>query len=331
MNRSTVATGVGGGAGWQALAWALEEAANTESRLEICHVCPVDSPLTTHTGTVPVGLLELADPPLARAVAAAKARLGGDRVTLSVHTGRVENALLRISEYADLMVLGAGGRTTHQVAAHAQCPTVVVRPDTTTRRGPFTGHVVVGVDSSPPSQTALELGFAFAAAHHRPLAAVHVVPHDGGDVIVAGAHDMSAPHGRPTLHGGPASFAGSASRDESAPDVEARDESRDPLAGLALLTAEVEPWTREYPSVTVTRAVFADRPLPGLLRAAAGARLLVVGHRGHGPLARTVLGSVAHGVIDRAAGPAAVTHTRDAHVSLFDSSVSYRELLRERA
>ncbi len=298
MNRSTIATGVGGGAGWQALAWAVEEAANTESRLEICHVCPVDSPLTSRTGTVPVGLLELADPPLARAVAAAKARLGGDRVTLSVHTGQVDHALLRISERADLMVVGAGGRTTHQVAAHAQCPTVVVRPDATAHRGPFDGHVVVGVDSSRPSETALELGFAFAAAHRRPLAAVHVAAPDGSDVWVDGAREPCG---------------------EEHP-------------GLAMLADEVEPWTHEYPTVRVKRAVFADRPLPGLLRAAAGARLLVVGHRGHGPLARRVLGSVAHGVIDYATGPAAVTHMHDAHVSLFDTSgVTYRELLRERA
>lgn len=297
MNRSTIATGVGGGAGWQALAWALDEAADTESRLEICHVCPVDSPLSTRTGTVPVGLLELADPPLARAVAAAKDRLGGDRVTLSVHTGQVEKALLRLSEHADLMVLGAGGRITHEVTTHAKCPTVVVRPDATTHRGPFTGHVVVGVDTSAPSQTALEFGFAFAAAHRRPVAAVHVAPQDGSDMWADGARNQ---------HG------------EQHP-------------GMAMLAAEVEPWTREYPTVTVKRAVLADRPLPGLLRAASGARLLAVGHRGDAPASGTVLGSVAHGIIEQAAGPVAVTHMHDAHVSLFESSVSYRELLRERA
>jgi hypothetical protein len=33
-------------------------------------------------------------------------------------------------------------------------------------------------------------------------------------------------------------------------------------------------------------------------------------------VARAVLGSVAYGVVDRATGPAAVTHTHDMHVSL---------------
>lgn len=278
MKRPTIATGVGAGAGWQALAWALEEAADTDSRLEICHVCPPESPLASRTGTVPVGLLELADPPLARAVAAAKARLGGDRVALTVHTGRADAALLRASAHADLMVVGAGGRTTHQIAAHAQCPTVVVRPDTSPSRGPFAGHVVIGVDSSRPARAALEFGFAYAAAHRRPLAAVHV-----------------------SLHG-----------------------------GLDLLAAEVEPWTQEYPTVVVKQAVCADRPLPGLLGAAAGARLLVVGHRGHGVLARAVLGSVAYGVLDHAAGPAVVTHAHDVAGAVFDRAASHSELIRGR-
>ena len=304
MNRSTIAAGVGGDAGWQALAWALEEAANTESHLEICHVCPEDSPLASRTGTVPVGVLELADPPLARAVAAAKARLGGNRVTLSARTGRVESALLRVSDHADLLVLGAGGRIAHQVAAHAKCPAVVVRPEANVPRGPFAGHVVVGVDSSRPSQTALEFGFAYAAAHRRPLAAVHVISPDGGDLT----------------EGDGIWLDGSASQ----PPTGA-------TAALAMLATEVEPWTREYPPVAVKRAVLADRPLPGLLRAGAGARLIVVGHRGHGPLARAMLGSVAHGLIEHATGPAAVTHMHDAHVSLFDGVVGYRELLRERA
>lgn len=299
MNRSTIAAGVGGDAGWQALAWALEEATSTESHLEICHVCPADSPLAARTGTVPVGVLELADPPLARAVGAAKARLGGNRVTLSLHDGRVANALLRVGNRVDLLVLGAGGRTTHQVATEAQCPIVVVRTETNGHRGPFPGHVVVGVDSSRPSRTALELAFAYAAAHRRPLAAVHAIPLDTGDILL----DEQIP--RPAF--GAATSA------------------------VAMLAAEVEPWTHEYPTVTVNRAVLADRPLPGLLRAAAGARLVVVGHRGHGPLTHPVLGSVARGVIDHATGPAVVTHMHDANVSVFDGGVGYRELLRKRA
>jgi nucleotide-binding universal stress UspA family protein len=310
MYRATIATSVGGGAGWPALAWALEEAAATDGRLEICHVCPADSPLAIHTrcaeeaaaasraNTVPVGLLELADPPLARAVAAAKSRLGGDRVTLTIHTGRVDRALLLTSAHADLMVLAAGGRTTHQVATHAHCPAVVVRPDTSTRHGPFAGHVVVGVDGSRPARTALEFAMAYAAKHRWPLAAVHVDPHRDNDTW--SDDEMLQTHltAEPT--------------------------------GLTMLAAEVEPWSHEYPAVAVKHAVYTGRPLSSLLQAATGARLLVVGHRGHGLVARAVLGSVAYGVIDHATGPTAVTHAQDTHMSLTGHSTTDRELVWER-
>lgn len=288
MNRPTIATGVGGASGWQALAWALEEAATTDGRLAICHVCPADSPLVRYAdragpaaaGAVPVGVLELADPPLARAVAAAKTRLGGDRVSLCLHTGRVDAALVRASAGADLMVVAAGGRVTRQVATHAHCPAVVVRPDTSTRRGAFAGHVVVGVDGSPAARAALAFGFAFAAAHRRPLAAVHVAQHAAEDFWV----------------------------DDQMLETHFTAEP----AALAMLADEVEPCAREYPAVVVKRAVYAGRPLPGLVRAAAGAGLLVVGDRGRAPIARAVLGSVADSLVAQATGVIAVTHVHDA-------------------
>jgi nucleotide-binding universal stress UspA family protein len=58
--------------------------------------------------------------------------------------------------------------------------------------------------------------------------------------------------------------------------------------------------------VRIKRGVFAGRPAEGLLRAAAGAFVLVVGDRGHGWPVRTVLGSVADRAIDAADGPVAV-------------------------
>jgi nucleotide-binding universal stress UspA family protein len=266
----------------------LEEAAATDRRLEICHVCPAESPLATRTGPVPLGLLELADPPLARAVAAAKTGLGGNRVTLSVHTGRVDHALVRTSAHADLLVVAAGGRTTHQVATHALCPVVVVRPDTSSWHGPFAGHVVVGVDGSPPARAALAFGFGYAAAHRRPLAAVHVTPYDGHDFWV----------------------------DDQMLETHLTEEP----GTLAMLAGAVEPWTHEYPLVVVKRAVYADRPVAGLMRAAAGATLLVVGDRGRGLITRAVLGSVADGVIDHATGTVAVAHTHDTSMALIAGS-----------
>jgi nucleotide-binding universal stress UspA family protein len=76
-------------------------------------------------------------------------------------------------------------------------------------------------------------------------------------------------------------------------------------AALALLAEEVEPWHHKYPDVAVKRAVFVGHPLKALLRASNGADLLIVGRSRQGR-DRRLLGSVAHGAIDRATCPLAV-------------------------
>jgi nucleotide-binding universal stress UspA family protein len=283
---ATITVGVSATRGWQALAWAVDEVTTTGGRLVVGHVADTDSPLANRPGGVPMSLLELAEPALARAVAAARTRLGGDRVSFVVRTGDPGRALRDLSTRAALLVLGvpersgwaARGSTTHQVVTHASCPVVVVRP-VTGRRGPFAGHVVVGVDGSPPSRAALEHGFQYAAVHRRPLAAVHVT--------AAAREDLWFDERLLETH-----FA------------------TEPTA-LRLLAEEVEPWQGKYPEVPVRRAVYAGRAVPGLLRAAECAALLVVGDRGRGLAAWAVLGSVSHGVIDHAEGPVCIVPADD--------------------
>jgi nucleotide-binding universal stress UspA family protein len=282
--RPTIVVGVGGGGGWNALAWATDEAVSTGARLVLCHACRPDSALASRGPAIPTGLLELADPALARAVASTRARLGGERVALCVLPGRAEHLLVEAAADADLLIVGPlpasaprGFRsTTHYVAGHAPCPVVVVRPLAGGREAPFAGHVVVGVDDSAAGRAALEFGFGYADAHARPLAAVHVTADQRNDVRF----------------------------DERIVLTHASGES----AGLAELADEVELWMRKFPAVAVQRAMYAGRPLPGLLRAAAGARLLVVGDHGHGPGVRALLGTVSDGAIDRASCPVAVVN-----------------------
>jgi nucleotide-binding universal stress UspA family protein len=283
VNEQTIVVGVGGGDnGRQTLAWAVADAAAAGGRVRVCHVCAADSLLASYGGPIPLSVLELADPPLARAVAAARDRLGGQRVRLHVATGNVGEVLVREAGWGDLIVLGAPqhsgwasrASTTHHVIERAPCPTVVVRSVTDRVRGPFAGQVVVGVDGSAPARAALELGFRFATAHRRPLAGVHVSVAEREDIWF----------------------------DETTLETHVVEVSE----GLVLLADEVEPWQHKYPSVPVRRALYSGRTLPGLLRAAAGARLLVVGDRGRGPTARFVLGSVAHGAVDYAPCPVAV-------------------------
>ncbi|HZN19226.1 MAG TPA: universal stress protein [Micromonosporaceae bacterium] len=282
LSGQQIVVGFGGTGGWQTLAWAVAEAAVTGGRLSVWYVCPPDSLLGQAGRGVPMRTLELAAPALSRAVAAARQRLGEQRVDLVVQSGRVGATLLRAAEHADLLVVGAPEQlgwaerrsTTHQVVTHASGPVVVVRPTVTPVEGPFTGNVVIGVDGSEPARAALEYGFCYAAAHRRPVAAVHVGAHTAGDLWLDDATD------EPHLAAEP--------------------------ADLALLHDELEPWRRRYPQVAVRRAIFAGTALQGLLRAASGARLVVVGNRGRSAAVRMVLGSVSHGAVDHAPCPVAV-------------------------
>lgn len=282
--RPIIVVGLGGSGGWHALAWAADEAVATGGRLVLCRACPPDSPLAARGPDTPIRLLELVDPALARAVASTRTRLGGDRVGLRFLPGRPGPLLVEAAADADLAVLGAPSRarlrglgsTAHHVATHAPCPVVVARPVVAGRGAPLAGHVVIGVDDSAAGRAALEFGFGYAESHHRPLAAVRVTEHTDEDLWfderTLSTHFAAEP------------------------------------ADLALLAAEAEPWMRKYPAVTVKRALYSGHPLPGLLRAATGAALLVVGDHGYGRIVRTLLGTVSDGALDAAGCPVAVVH-----------------------
>jgi len=290
--RPTVLVGLGGAGGWHALAWATEEASATGARMILLHACEPGSALVPPAPAPSLAVLELVDPPLARAVARTRERLGGHRVHLRLLPGRPGPLLVTAAAQADLVVIGPPGRwrpggfggTAHHVAAHAPRSVVVVRPATAGPDAPLRGHIVVGVDERGDSDAAVEFAFERAVAHACPIAAVHVSGHRRDDYHC----DRRPPFGH-------------ASADAS---------------DLSLLAHAVEPWTHKHPHTTVTCAVYAGRPLPGLLRAAHGARLLVIGDHGHsrlGAAGRGLLGGVIHGALDHATGPVAIVraHRRE--------------------
>ena len=274
--RRSVAVGVGGTGGWQALAWACEEADPTGTSLVLLHVCAPGSPLDRTTSPPAPAEVELIDPPLARALANAQARLGGHRVTLRIRGGEPSSRLVDVSAGVDLLVIGAGdgGRTVRQVLRHAYCPVVVVRPSIPGRGAPLAGHVVVGVDGSPAGRGAMEFAFAYAAQHHFPLAAVYVPAENGDDYFY---DDTTL-----STH-----FA-----------VEPR--------ALELLADEVEPWALKDPSVPIRRAVVCGSVVQALIRAGTGARLLVVGDKRRGVIGRARTGDVPLTVATDAPCPVAV-------------------------
>jgi nucleotide-binding universal stress UspA family protein len=272
----TLAAAVGAAGGWQALAWAAEEADRERARLAIVHVCPPDSALSRLSGEPAAALVELSDPALARAVGAIRTRLGGHRVALKVRTGDPATALIDASAGVDLLAVGWGtsGRTTRRVLRGAHCPVVVVRPVEPRPGAPFAGHVVVGLDGSAASNAALEFAFTYAGEHRLPVAATHVSAHGDDDYFF---DDTTL-----STH-----FA-----------VEP--------AALELLGAEVEPWSRKYPHVNIRRAVLCGAVVAGLIRAAAGARLLVIGDKRRGMVSRARTGDVPLSVARLAGCPTAV-------------------------
>jgi len=261
MNRP-VAAGVGGAGGWHALAWAAEEADRTGAPLVLLHVCAPGSPLDRMTGEPTTAEVELADPALAHALVDTRARLGGQRVTLTIRSGDPSIHLVDASTGVGLLVIGAGvgGRTVRQVLRHAHCPVVVVRPSRPGPGAPLAGHVVVGVDGSPAARGAMEFAFAYASEHHFPLAAVHVSAENRDDYFydetTLSTHFATEPH------------------------------------ALGLLADEVELWASKYPSVAIRRAVMTGSVAQGLIRAGAGARLLVIGDKRRGVVSRARTGDI---------------------------------------
>jgi nucleotide-binding universal stress UspA family protein len=274
--RRSVAVGVGGTGGWQALAWACEEAERSGASLVLLHVCAPGSPLDRKTSDPTPAEVELIDPPLARALANARARLGGQRVALKVRSGEPSVRLVDASAGVSLLVIGygEGGRTVRRALRHAYCPIVVVRPSAPGRGAPLAGHVVVGVDGGQAGRGAMEFAFAYAAEHHFPLAAVYVSAENRDDYFY---DDTTL-----STH-----FA-----------VEPR--------ALELLADEVERWAMKDPSVPIRRAVLCGSVAEGLIRAGAGARLLVVGDKRRGVIGRARTGDVPLTVAADAPCPVAV-------------------------
>jgi len=225
---------------------------------------------------------------LADLLVAESARVAARYPDLTVETEVVRGApasvLVDESTSAQLIVVGSRGlggfasmvvgSVSAQVAAHAAAPVIVVRPPApgNTREAPGTGPVVVGVDGSTGSATAVAFAFEEADARGTELIAVYawgIMPHDvGGD--------------------------------------DPRREQR--VAETALVEA-LAPWQEKYPEVPVrNRAIHSLVPVSTILDESVGAGLIVVGPRGRGGFAGLLLGSVGDGLVRHADAPVAVVH-----------------------
>ena len=123
---------------------------------------------------------------------------------------------------------------------------------------PGTGHIVVGIDGSPPSLDALSWAARQAATTSASLEVV-------------------------TTWEWPSSYGW------AVPVPEDFDPERDVRQTLETTVAPVR---AAHPDVQITTRVVSGHPAPVLVDASKGAELLVVGSRGHGEFAGMVIGSV---------------------------------------
>ncbi|MGV9669673.1 universal stress protein [Gordonia sp. NPDC003504] len=204
----------------------------------------------------------------------------GITVNGEVIEGRPALTLREISSRANALVVGRRGlggvrglllgSVSTDVAAHAECPVVVVSD-----RLPSSGPVVVGVDGSPTSTDAITQAFAQAGYLDTSLIAVHA-------------------------YGG---FSGAAFY-ESGEDVlrELNDEARETLG------ARLAGYSQDYPDVDVETVVTSDSPSDRITELSKDAQLVVVGSRGRGGFRGLMLGSTSQAVLHVAQCPVMVVH-----------------------
>lgn len=263
--------------------WAADFAANQGLSLLLLHAIPrldwhfasADSPAELESGSA-------GDAVLAAAEAAVRATHPDLAIRTAAVKGAVATVLVEASRSARLLVVGAGAAEHRALGGHAvkiahrtHCPLVVWRKPVATRTGkPL--PVVVGVDESEHSTRALAQAFDVAAMAHAPLSVVHM-------------WEITAAVGMGDL-------GGQGMMDWQLLDLlESRQRQR--------MDELVEPFARKYRNAHVT-TVFQDiSPAKGLTDLSREAQLVVVGSRGRGNLADSILGSVSQTVIHHAECP----------------------------
>ncbi|MEH0933467.1 universal stress protein [Micromonospora sp. CPCC 205558] len=197
-------------------------------------------------------------------------------------TGGPGATLIEESHRAELVVVGSRGlggfaglllgSVSAQVAAHAHCPVLVVRPDE--QPIPVDGPVLVGVDGSESSRLAVGLGADEAALRDVPLVLVHVDPLDGDRTVPEEIEEAQAAY----------------------------------QAEAVRLLADASAVVRaEHPDLVVREhPVRAAGAAQGLIEASSTAALLVVGTRGRAGFAGLLLGSASQAAIQHAHCPVLV-------------------------
>jgi nucleotide-binding universal stress UspA family protein len=285
QGRRTIVVGVDGSEpARRAVRWAAQEAARRGLPLRV--VTAFAWPHDRALGQVALGagyreiMLEAARRELDDAVQTARTTAPDIEVERQLVVGYPIPVLVAEARLAHLVVVGdrgLGGVTGLLVgsvaialAAHADCPLVLVRGDDESPDPSW--PVVVGVDGYPTSEAALAFAYEAAAVRGVPLVAVHT----WWDLLVD-------PALAPLLDW----------------DAIEDDERR-------LLAERLSGWAEKYPDVQVQRIVERGHAANALVAQSLRAQLLVTGSRGRGSIAGLLLGSVSHAMLQRAHCPVVV-------------------------
>jgi len=263
-----------------AVSWAAGEAERIHAQLQIVHAYQITWPGAYYAAVTEItqAAEQEAETLITDIVAQIRARGTGIDIVGTTVQAPPATALLDIAEAGGCLLVvgshGAGsvrslllGSVSQQVATHAPVPVVVVRG----RSAAETGPVVVGVDGSPATDTALGLAFEAAAARGAALVAIrsYVAP------------------ARPML---PVS------------EIEALER--------AALDASLTGWREKYPDVEVEALLAVGHAANVLVGVSHTAQLVVVGSRGHGGFTGLLLGSVGQRLMHHAECPVLIAHVR---------------------
>ena len=261
-----------------AVRWGAERAASRGLGLHLVHV--VDEAMRRAGNGLLQATRSDVDAMLAASTDLAHAVAGDLAVTTDVGEGNPLNELVRLSQDAEMVVVGSDstgddrpsrhGNRGFRIAAASTTPVAVIPNIDPSRRS----GVVVGVDGSPTSAHALEFAVNEADRLGETLIAVNAWPNP----VVYG-YDLAFP-------------------------VEYVEDLTE--ISNEILTTALDEALGRHPDVRVRRVVAEGDPITVLSDEAESASLLVVGSHGRGAMARFLLGSVSHGVLARLASPTVI-------------------------